>query len=232
MPDTTDQSPSYLRGLWNIKSSYSALLWGGTDLTGSLSVYLYGGGSLSDSIGNYLSGIVLLLRDSAYAYLAGISGSHLSAYVAGTLIPPGETEMPEYDFIWLKTSDLSKQFKFRVVAQGYDDGTLEKAEELKRTIGGGYDHSMGAVYQSWNPIIRVRASEPLTDYGTTGDLADFYKLNDPGGTPSNNITFVDHHGQPFTVHMTGTFQKSLLGARIEGNEAWSIVKLKLVEVTT
>ena len=140
--------------------------------------------------------------------------------------------MAEVPYIWLMSSDSSVQERFRVLQQGYNDGQLEKAESLNRTIGGGLDHSMGAVYRSWNPVIRVRETEPETDYGDLDDLEYFYNLNDPGGTPSNIISFVDHHQISFYVRIHGTFQKSILGSMTEGNQAWFLVKLNLLEVPT
>lgn len=138
--------------------------------------------------------------------------------------------MAEVNFIWLMDSDNGTQKMFRVLQAGYDDGTLEKAEDLKRTIGGGLHHSMGAVYKSWNPIIRVRENETVTDYGDLADLEYFYGLNDPGGTPSNIISFVDHHQISHYVRMHGTFRKSIMGAMSEGVNAWFLVKLQLLEV--
>jgi len=138
--------------------------------------------------------------------------------------------MAEVPFIWLMTSDSSVQLMFRVVQAGYNDGMLEKAESLDRTIGGGIDHSMGGIYRSWNPVIKVRQSESVTDYGDLDDLVYFYNLNNPGGTPSNIISFVDHHQISYYVRIHGTFAKSLLGVMTEGVNAWSIVQLNLLEV--
>ena len=138
--------------------------------------------------------------------------------------------MAEVPFIWLMSSDDSVQKMFRVLQAGYNDGKLEKAESLQRTIGGGIDHSMGAVYRSWNPVIKVRHTESVTDYGDLDDLIYFYNLIDPGGTPSNIISFVDHHQISYYVRIHGAFEKALLGSMTEGVNAWNIVRLTLVEV--
>ena len=136
------------------------------------------------------------------------------------------------DYIWLKTDDagatLSK--KFRVIAEGYDDGTMSKSMAIEKTIGGGIDASMGEVYKSWMPIIKVRHTEPISGYGTLDDLKTFYSYTNPGGTPSNRITFIDHHGTSYTIVMIGELKKQMLSAIIEGEDAWSIVAVVFQEI--
>ena len=138
--------------------------------------------------------------------------------------------MAEYAYVWLKSSDNSISKKFRVIAQGYDDGTLEKAENLERTIGGGVNQSQGAVYTIWNPIIRVRETETEVDYGNLSDIKTLYELNNPNGTPSNKITFIDHHGVQHLVLTSGAFKKALMGVKIEGNQAWFTLGLRLIKI--
>lgn len=136
------------------------------------------------------------------------------------------------DYIWLKTSDggATKSKKFKVLTQDYDDGTLEKAEEVNKTIGGGIDHSVGAVYKTWAPIIRVRHTETEADYGNVADLEYFFSLNNPNGIPSNDITFIDHHQTTYIVHLVGKLTKNLLSCEIEGTEAWYLYKLNFMRV--
>jgi len=111
---------------------------------------------------------------------------------------------------------------------------LSKSQEVNKTIGGGIDASVGAVYRTWNPTIMVRHTESESGYGTLADLETFYSYNDPGGTPSNIINFYDHHwtsGDPTaTIIMLGDFQKQVLGVSIEGSNAWYHVRLELHEV--
>lgn len=135
-------------------------------------------------------------------------------------------------FIWLQTSDAgaTRSKKFRVIAEGYDDGTPDKAISMEKTIGGGLDVSQGAVYKSWAPVIRVRHTEPETDYGNLDDLEYFYSLNDPGSTPSNLVTLIDHHGQNYNVMLVGELRKQLLSAMIEGQYAWYLVRLRMVRM--
>jgi len=165
------------------------------------------------------------------AYLAGVSGSRISAFAQGTNEGGPPEGLMASAFIWLKTSDgttISK--KFRVIAEGYDDGTPDKTTSIEKTIGGGLDISQGAVYRSWNPVIRVRHTESETDFGNLQDLEDLYSLNDPGGTPSNVITFTDHHDTTHYVMLVGEFRKQLLSAMIEGQYAWYLVRIRMVEM--
>lgn len=138
--------------------------------------------------------------------------------------------MAEYSYVIFEDSTAATTKYFRVIAQGYNDGELEKAESMERTIGGGIDHSMGAIYTSWNPLIRVRETETESGYGDLADLQYFYSLNNPNGSPSNIITFTDHHGNPYDVRIHGKFQKDLMGVKIEGENAWYLVKLTLIKV--
>lgn len=200
---------AYLAGGGVVSDDTPIFLKGGTYTTDSINAYLESEGDLTTSIPAYISG---LLRTSTDAYLEG--------------------DPMAYDYIWLKTDDagatLSK--KFRVIAEGYDDGNLSKSQSMSKTIGGGIDASVGAVYKSWYPLIKVRHTETESDYGDLSDLETFYSYNDPGGTPSNRITFIDHHGTSYTVLLVGELRKQYIGAMIEGTDAWVIVPVGLQEV--
>ena len=138
--------------------------------------------------------------------------------------------MATTDYITFETSDEEVEKKFRVLLQDYDDGTEEKAEEVKRTIGGGIDHSVGAIYKTWSMIIRVREEETEDGYGDRDDLVYFYSLNNPNGTPSNDITFTDHHGEEHIVHTVGSLSKDIMGCELEGPDAWYLYRLNLLRV--
>lgn len=229
MATDLSSSPAYTHGLTSTLASKFGFTSGAQANLDNVPSFLSGNALVVDNTPAYLDGDQSL-TSSVYAFLSGYVTSSTPGYMEGTQIPGGQ-QVAEYDYIWLKTDDggATISAKFRVIAQGYDDGELEKAEDIKRTIGGGLDVSVGAVYKSWNPIIKVRASELVSQYGDLNDLVTLYNLNDPGGTPSNVIDFVDHHGATYQVYIVGTFRKSLMGARIEGSEAWSMVKIKLVE---
>jgi hypothetical protein len=137
--------------------------------------------------------------------------------------------MAENRYMSLNNSAGTSEYKFRVVAEGYDDGTLNRSESLNRAIGGGIDHSLGQVYRTWSPMILVRFTETDSGYGNLSNLEYFYALNNPAGTPSNKLTFTNHHGTSYYVHMVGTMEKQCLGSRIEGTQAWFVYRLTLME---
>src|SRR4030043_157480 len=97
-------------------------------------------------------------------------------------------------YMTLTNSNSSLSKRFRVIAEGYDNGTPTKNQSLSRTVGGGIDVSQGGILRTWSPTIRVRHTEPVADYGTLANLETFYGYNNPNGTPTDKITFVDHHG--------------------------------------
>lgn len=138
--------------------------------------------------------------------------------------------MPVNPYITLTNSTSTVTKYFRVVADGYDDGLPEKTVSMSKTVGGGIDVSQGAIYKSWSPTIKVRASEPETGYGTMGELETFFSYNNPNGSPSDKITMIDHHGNSYTVVILGDMRKATLSAVIEGNSAWFLVRLRLQQV--
>ena len=241
LSDIIDNISGYVHGEDNGLSSFAAYLLGSTDETSSQTAYTVG--SIFDTTIAYLSGN-LFVKDSQSAFIPGLSGNvtgeqfsycfgiqrySVDAYLIG-VYPGGGDYMPTVDYIWLKTSDLSLSKKFKVIAQDYDDGTLEKSEEVNKTIGGGIDHSVGAVYKTWSPIIRVRHTETETDYGDKDDLEYFYELNNPNGTPSNDITFIDHHSTEYTVHTVGKLSKNAMGCQLDGECAWFLYRLQFMRV--
>lgn len=144
--------------------------------------------------------------------------------------------MTAQNHIHLISTDSVIDKMFRVIAEGYDDGTWNRAESVRRLVGGGVDQSLGATYRTWAPIIMVRHTEPVSGYGTLDDLETFYKYNNPNATKSPIIKFAtNHHTDPgpsptINVIMTGQMQKQCLGCQIEGTNAWYIYRLSLMEV--
>lgn len=218
---------AFVQGIRGAQSSgFPAYTYGGVVVTDSQPAFIPAGIGTSSSVSAYTAFSGGTLRSSIFAYMGEApirSSLHVGGMVGASMA---------VDYIELQTSDggatLTKRFK--VLTQGYDDGTLDKAENLQRTIGGGIDHSVGEVYRSWNMIIRVRHTETDANYGTLADLRTFYNLNDPGGTPSNDITLIDHHQQSYTVHFVGSLESSVLGSMIEGEYAIFIVKVRMIEV--
>lgn len=229
---------AYLRSKDSAASSNSGYLLGNDTGLSDISVYLHGGGIGISNAPMFAQGNVLTSTSQSvyivpvagnetsrlFSYCYGIMRSTVHSYVEGVYM--------SVDYIWLKTSDggVTKSKKFKVIAQDYDDGTPEKAEEVNKTVGGGIDHSVGAVYMTWAPIIRVRHTESAPDFGNMADLEYFYSLNNPNGTPSNNITLIDHHQTTYIVHTVGKLTKNLLSCEIEGSEAWYLYKINFLRV--
>lgn len=231
----TDNQPVYTHGQTTDLDNSPAFAHGGVNTTSNNLVYLAGGAVSNDNQANYLFGVEVALDSiSAYTKSEGSGSSSIYAYLLSehvstkTAYLEGQTMSVSY--ITLTTSDASLSVKFRVIAAGYDDGSLEKAESRVRTIGGGIDHAMGAVYKTWTPTIKVRHTESDAGYGTLAELEYLYSLNNPNGTPSNVLTFTDHHSVQHQVRTVGPFQKSFLGSSIEGSEAWAVVQIRLERV--
>lgn len=250
MPDGSASQDGYLKGAWSKIDYLGVYLFGGTFVrgdtpawtiggyfyrdyqymylrggqlaTGSQDSYLYGGVEVSSSLEAYIGTTSGTITSKITAFTQAVERASSPCYLEGL--------MTEYAYIILKSSDETINEKFRVIAQGYDDGTLEKAESLERTIGGGINLSQGAVYTTWNPTIRVRHTETVEGYGTLDELRQLYELNNPNGTPSNKITFIDHHGTSNTVYILGAFQKAIMGIKVEGEQAWYTVKLRLIKI--
>jgi hypothetical protein len=225
-PDADSSIHCYVFGAYMCINTQHCLIAGGTTTSDSSNVYLYGNTVSSGSTHVYVTTLGESVLEYVHGYCTGILRDTIHVCISGGVL------MTAVDYIWLKTSDngvtLSK--KFRVIAQDYDDGTKEKAETVDRTIGGGVDHSVGSVYTTWSPIIRVRAEESETDYGNKSDLEYFYDLVNPNATPSNDVTFIDHHQIEYVVHLVGRMTKNLMGSSVEGTEAWYLYRLSFLKV--
>lgn len=225
MADTSTSSDAYIRGWLSVTSLvYGFLAGGNTDLDDT-SAFLSGNIAVDDSTLAFLDGQGSGIT-STYAFVDGIVRSNTAGYMEGS--NTGDDDVAN-DYITLRNSDGSVEKKFKVLAQDYDDGTPEKAGTMKRTLGGGLSQSVGGIYYSWTPTIRVRETETEAGYGDLSDLTYFYELNNPAGTPSNLITFIDHHNNSHTIILVGTMQKAVLGSAIEGENAHYIVRLRFQE---
>lgn len=216
--------PSYCFGVYQAKSSISAYAY--AVQRSYKAVYISGNLFGNDYQNAFVNGMTANISGAIHAYIPEpVFRSSLHTTFGGITVAAT-------DFVWFKTSDagatLSKKFHF--IADNYDDGTLEKAEKINKTIGGGLDHSVGGIYKTWSPIVKVRHVETETDFGNRDDLEYFWSLNDPNGTPSNDITFIDHHQTEYVVHMVGKMTKNLLGTQVDGECAWYLYKINLMRV--
>lgn len=206
-----------------------AFLSGGTFVrdTGK-HAYLSTTTAITSSQSAHVRGLHLSSQSSKRAYTnAGFARSYKPVF----LNVEGELGgIMEYPYLILTTSNASLSKRFRVLLADYDDGTPEKSQNMNKTIGGGVDISQGAIYQTWSPTIRVRHTETDSNYGTLAELRTLYELNNPNGTPTDVITMTDHHGTQFYVKILGTLRKAIMGCKIEGTEAWFLVRCQLIEV--
>ena len=227
--EVDDSLSVYLLGGWSVKSRYEAYTAGSVNTNEDVPCYTYGVLQANSSQACYVRGTGDR-TSSIHAFIGSpVVRSSIGGYVTVSDEESGEDMANEY--ITLTNSDASLSKRFHVLARGYNDGALEKMEKGERTLGGGIDRSVGAVYKTWNPTIRVWHTVSDSNYGTLAELETFFKYTDPGGTPSNVITFTDHHGTSYSVHMVGNFGKSILGSAVEGTEASVVVQLRLEKIT-
>lgn len=132
-------------------------------------------------------------------------------------------------YFTLANSNNSLSKRFRVVADGFVDN-LEKKQDVKTTIDGNLDVSVGSIFRVWQFVVRVRYEEEVDDYsgsdwGTYEDLKRFFRYNNPGGTPSNILTLVDHYGDTYNVIFSENFQGKPFATTLIGTEAWYFVNV-------
>ena len=118
--------------------------------------------------------------------------------------------MTHYKYFVLTNSNSSLSKRFRVISTMYGP-VLEKSQSINHTLNGGIDISQGDIHETHTYGVRVRETEPDTNYGDRDDLKAFFMLNDPNGTPSDLITLTDHYGTNYDVYMTGQFGQALMG---------------------
>jgi hypothetical protein len=214
IPQITESSSSsslhvYLRGSTQAVSFAHSFLAGKTNAKTSAHAY-----------------IPYLIRNSKPAYIFGLGGSRTkqSAYTFGY-------EQPSAISITLINSDETFFRYFRVLADGYDDGTLNRTEKLEHLIDGRLSHNYGSIYRTWSALIKVRETETEYNYGSIADLLYFYKLINPTTTPSTTITLIDHHSATHYINLLSNLGIQLLSCSIVGTTAWFIYRVTFEEVT-
>lgn len=207
-----DTHAAWLKGKADGITTHSAFLRGGIELTSIAHAWLEG-----------YEGEAAYTTHPAWMYGAvGVVTTH-AAWLKGYSTPTGVC-------ITLISSNGSFWKYFRVLQEGYDDGSWNRNESLRRTVEGKHDRSIGSTYRTWSTIILVRHTETETSYGDIEDLRTFYKYNDVAGSPSTKITFIDHRGDTAYVNLVGTMKGAFLGLQVEGTTSWLIYKLTFVEV--
>ena len=136
--------------------------------------------------------------------------------------------MATYRYFTLEDDDplYSVKKQFRVISDSYQR-ILEKSQSMTKTLDGDLDVNLGGIYEAYDYTVRVRHTEPDTNYGTLADLEYFYSLNSPTASPSCKLKFVDHHGNQKTVIMTRQLQPKIVGVVLEGVTASYMVPVSL-----
>lgn len=125
----------------------------------------------------------------------------------------------------LTNSNNSLSKRFRVILNNYST-PLEKKGKVETTLDEELDVHRGGVYKRFDYTIKVRETEPETDYGDLEDLRTFFSYNDPNGTPSDILQLEDHHGNIYNVATVGVFDPVPAGVVIEGVDAWFFPRIQ------
>ena len=118
---------------------------------------------------------------------------------------------------------------FRIVQGGWKP-IKNKTGEINRTAGGGIDYAVGDIYEIFDMVVWCRDTEDVAGYGDRAELERIYALNNPNGSPSNVITFVDHFSTSHDCYMVGDEIPQPLTTMISGLYAWFYIPIKLYKI--
>ena len=216
--DPCASTSAYIKGQVSSTSFKRAYTRGlGIQILGELSVFIEGSILSRDSAPAYIVGLVGEESESINVYLSGINRASVTSYLQGSEYASGTGAF--IDYIILSTDTLSKRFK--VLQQDYGDGTEERTEEITKTISGGIEHSVGAIYTTWNMIVRAKAQETDSRYGTRDNLEYFYA--------QHQVVFTDHRSYEHNVRIIGKLTKNLITTVVEGGSALYLYRLELTK---
>ena len=133
--------------------------------------------------------------------------------------------MASYCELWASDDSIGGRFRVQYEGRSVE---LQKATNFDRTIGGGIDMTQGGILEMHDYVVRVRHTEDVANYGDKDVLEALYRLNNPGGTPSNVLTFTDHYLNESEAWLVGNWKDSVLGIMITGTTAWFVVKLSIL----
>jgi hypothetical protein len=128
-------------------------------------------------------------------------------------------------YIELKDSSGSGGY-FAVVSGGYGPNE-ERNQTIDRTVGGTLDISQGKNFKVHEMLVRCREAEDRSGYGDYAELQRLWRLNNPKGSPSDKITYIDHYGTSHTAYFEGKFNPDAVTTLLEGENAIFFVPLKL-----
>lgn len=213
--------PAFLSGVDYWIGSISAYLECAGYVVESIPAYMLGGTDNTDSIPAFCSGTGDALSRTN-AFITGVARDSTAAYLNGTY--------NEVDYIVLESSDGTISGRYRVMAMDYGDGTIQSGAQINKTVGGGIDVHTGKTYEIWEPVIKVRHTEPEDGYGTIDDLETLYEYVSLDAPPTRVITFYDHNQVRREVMFLEDFSKVLRLLQVEGTTAWYYVRLIMLKV--
>jgi len=206
--------PAYLKGQKHPADSTPASTHGQDNTSNNTAAYLVAGTAITDSTEAFCNGLQASKSSSIHAYISADSKASTPAYTEG------ESTSVTYGTI---VDANGIQYRLRILAEGYFDDILSKASSISMTVGGGTDISASHIYKRFEPVVKVRHTEPESEYATLSDLQTLYSAH-------TTYTWYDHFGNNYTVRLLGNFNQSMLTTVVEGSNAWYIVKLTLLEV--
>jgi len=129
------------------------------------------------------------------------------------------------DYVTLNNSLGSGARRFRAASLRI---TKSKAQDLQITINGGVDLTVGAVITRVNMVLYVPYVASPPD-GSYNDLVILYSLNNPNGSPTNQLQFTDYIGDTFTAYLIGDLEaEPLCGEHLDDSDAYYICPVELI----
>lgn len=206
--------PAYLHGADTPTDSTPAHTHGQDNTSDSTSAYLFAGNTSNDSTPAFCNGLQATRSSYIHAFLTSESTNSTPAYLLGSATSVNYTTIETAEGV---------QYRFRILAQGPIDDILSKADQPIPTVGGGRDFSASHIYRRFEPVIKVRHTEPESAYATLSDLQTLYSTN-------SVYMWYDHFGNNYMVKLLGNLKQSMLTQVVEGENAWYIIRLTMLEV--
>lgn len=135
--------------------------------------------------------------------------------------------MTTYKYIILQDSESTNIKRFKATGMSLP---LERTDNIRITLGGKFDKAAGTIIYRFRYVLRVPEESLDPAYGTYDELKWFYELNNPGGTPSDQITLTDHYGDVHTVFFEGNMVPDPLTTQLDGPNAWMIVPISMLKI--
>lgn len=133
------------------------------------------------------------------------------------------------DYITLSNSNASLTKRFKATAL---KTPWRRTDQVTIALDGTPDKAAGIILYPRQYVLRVPYVSADSNYGTLADLKTLFELNDPNATPSDVITLTDHFGVSIDVIFVGEADPQPVSTIIDGNSAFYMVPISLMEITT